>query len=370
MNIKSKIFTVLILLFTTISYASIDKPQTRDEFEQKVEQQQAKIKELEMIISEQKKQILDLKWQIDHLEYGREPNETTEIKKKNAENEKLQNLIKTQKAEIAQLKELCRKAGIDIEAAKHDRAETKSYKIAKTEDISIKAMSKPLSAYSLSELTNLPMNIRKEYRVVVPSNILKEELKNILMKVVKDKTSENPDIDAVTVFAYGKGDDIDGAYTFGKVIWCPNGKWGDVNERIASTNDRSSYKYVFDIANWLKEKAISEKESKIKTKKIKRHIQVLADRYTDGKISFGFYTYDSKGATSWIGSGVLKLYIKDNAGKVIKIWEKRMLHPKTSGDIYMGSAIHSVRSMDAEYKADDGDTYFEKGISLERLLEW
>ena len=123
----------------------------------------------------------------------------------------------------------------------------RNYEIVKTEDISIKALDKPLSAYSTSEIEKLPMNIRKEYRVVVPSDISKEELKSTLIQVVMDKTSENPDIDEVVVFAYDRKEDADSIYTFGRVEWCPNGDWAGVSSTIASTNDRSSYQYNFDI---------------------------------------------------------------------------------------------------------------------------
>ncbi len=129
----------------------------------------------------------------------------------------------------------------------YDTALVRNYEILKTEDISIKALDKPLSAYSASEIENLPLNIRKAYRIVIPSDISKEELKATLIQVVMDKTSENPDIDEVTVFAYDRKEDADSFYTFGRVEWCPNGDWGGVTSIIASTNDRSSYKYTLDI---------------------------------------------------------------------------------------------------------------------------
>lgn len=87
----------------------------------------------------------------------------------------------------------------DIKIPEYDNTLVRNYEIAKTEDISIKAMDKPLSAYSTSEIEELPMNIRKEYRVVVPSDISKEELKSTLIHIVMDETSANPDIDEVVI---------------------------------------------------------------------------------------------------------------------------------------------------------------------------
>jgi len=127
------------------------------------------------------------------------------------------------------------------------KAQAREYTIVGEEDISIKALDKPLSSYTKEELAQSPLNIRMEYRIIVPSDIKKDELKATLIKVVKERTQENQDIDEVVVFAYDNEQDIDGPYTFGKIEWSPNGNWGGVTSVIASTNDRSSYKYVFDI---------------------------------------------------------------------------------------------------------------------------
>lgn len=135
----------------------------------------------------------------------------------------------------------------DIRVPEYDSTLVRNYEIVETEDISIKVMDKPLSAYSTSEIEKLPMNLRKEYRVVVPSDISNEEFKSTLIQVVMDKTSENPDIDEIVVFAYDRKEDADSFYTFGMVEWCPNGDWAGVTPIIASTNDRSSYQYNFEI---------------------------------------------------------------------------------------------------------------------------
>ena len=133
------------------------------------------------------------------------------------------------------------------EVPEYNRTLVRNYEIVESENISIKALDEPLSAYSTSEIEKLPMNIRKVYRVVVPSDISKEELKSTLIQVVIDKTSENLEIDEVIVFAHDRKEDADSIYTFGKVEWCPNGDWAGVTSTIASTNDRSSYQYNFDI---------------------------------------------------------------------------------------------------------------------------
>jgi hypothetical protein len=103
--------------------------------------------------------------------------------------------------------------------------------------------------YVIVETENDPWEnaIRKQYRVLVPSDISEEEVKATFTQIIMDETSKNNDIDAICIFAYDRKEDINGAYTIGKVDWCPNGNWGDVTSKIAETNDRSSYEYVFDI---------------------------------------------------------------------------------------------------------------------------
>lgn len=121
------------------------------------------------------------------------------------------------------------------------------YRIVESKDYSIRALTEPFSTYSSTQLMSLPMNIRKIYKIIVPSDISKEELKASMKYLVKQEITKNPDIDDIAVFAYDRKEDSEGAYTFGKMEWCPNGNWAGVTSYIASSNDRSSYKYVFDI---------------------------------------------------------------------------------------------------------------------------
>ena len=124
----------------------------------------------------------------------------------------------------------------------------KPYTIVTSEDLSMKALTKNLSQYSTSELKSLPVNVRKEYRIVVPSDISREELKATMKHLVAQETKKNSDIDTIVIFAYDRKEDSGSVYTFGKMEWCPYGNWGGVTPVIASSNDRSSYKYIFDIA--------------------------------------------------------------------------------------------------------------------------
>jgi hypothetical protein len=124
-----------------------------------------------------------------------------------------------------------------------------SYEIVEEKDISLKAFGNKLpSEYSSADLNSLPTNIRKIYKIVVHPDVSKEELKSILTQVVKDKTSKDNNIDEIAVFAYDRKDDIKYlGFTFGRVLWCPNGNWAGVTPEIASIKDRFFYQYVFEI---------------------------------------------------------------------------------------------------------------------------
>jgi len=123
----------------------------------------------------------------------------------------------------------------------------REYEIIKEDDLSTLALDGRLSDYTSEEIASLPVNIRKEYRIVVPIDITKEELESTIAKLIKDKAIENPDIDEIVIFVYDSKEKIDGAYTLGKAEWCPNGEWAGVTQEIAKNNIRDSYKIVYNI---------------------------------------------------------------------------------------------------------------------------
>jgi hypothetical protein len=107
----------------------------------------------------------------------------------------------------------------------YDEKLVKEYKVVEEKDIS---------------LSNIK---RMSYRIVVPATITEAELKSTMIKLSLDKTTTDPDLDEVTIFAYDNEKDAFGPYTKSMLEWCPNGNWGDITNEIASSNDRSTYKY-------------------------------------------------------------------------------------------------------------------------------
>lgn len=130
-----------------------------------------------------------------------------------------------------------------------EESEVREYEIVKEENISVKALGgKLLSEYTAEEINRLPINYRMKYSITVPRDIAEKELKSTLAQIIKDKSTQNPDIDEIVVFAWYFKDSVGKAIATGKAKWCPNGKWEGLTPEIAENNIRDSYKIVFTTA--------------------------------------------------------------------------------------------------------------------------
>lgn len=159
-----------------------------------------------------------------------------------------------------------------------DKTKISKYTIEEVENTSSKAMTKRLSEYSTSELKNLPLSKRQIIRIIIPTKISKENLENTFKYIVAKKTEENNDIDEIIIFAYDSKSDINSFYTFGKLLWAPNGKLGDITPKIASNNIRNNYKFVIDI----KDKVGNISKSDIPTKReLQIYAMIMDDKYLD-----------------------------------------------------------------------------------------
>lgn len=121
------------------------------------------------------------------------------------------------------------------------------YKIESSEDISIKAINKNLSSYSTNELEELPINKRFTYKVTIPKNIKQEQIQPTALKILHDITSNDKDIDEVTVFIYSDKSLIDNSYDIAMATWAPKEE-AQVNiAEIVKNNDRKLYEINIDI---------------------------------------------------------------------------------------------------------------------------
>jgi len=144
-----------------------------------------------------------------------------------------------------------------------DKSKVSRYTIENIENSSVKAMVKNLSTYTTQELINLPLFKRQIIRIIVPTFITKESLRNTLKYIIFKRTKENKDIDEIIIFAFDNKKDIDDFYTFGRLIWAAKGKLGNITPEIAKYNNRDNYKFEINI----KDKVGNIKKSDIPTKR-------------------------------------------------------------------------------------------------------
>ena len=86
--------------------------------------------------------------------------------------------------------------------------------------------------------------VRLSIRVVVPSNITEQEVKDVSGDVVKMVT-KSQDVNAIAILMYDRIEDAYGAYTVDSVDWAPYGDWARAGE--VKTGDYSKHQYNFGI---------------------------------------------------------------------------------------------------------------------------
>lgn len=159
-----------------------------------------------------------------------------------------------------------------------DSTKISTFTIEESEFSNAKAMTRKLSDYSTQELKDLPEFIRLTMSIVVPFDISKENLENTLKSIVSKKTEKDNDIDEIVIFAFDDKNDIGMGYTFGKLLWSPNGKTGNVTPEIAKNNIRTNYK--FDII--IKDKVGNISKSDLPTKReLEIYNEIMSEKYWD-----------------------------------------------------------------------------------------
>jgi len=127
-------------------------------------------------------------------------------------------------------------------------ADVVPYEIVATEDGSMKALTQPLSAYSVQEIKALPIAKRSTYRIVVSAQITRQQALSTLVQLVIDRAHADPDLDAIRVFAFDRREDADSIYTVGRLTWGPGGRLDGVTPEMAQGNGRLGYAFDIDIS--------------------------------------------------------------------------------------------------------------------------
>jgi len=129
-----------------------------------------------------------------------------------------------------------------------DPSKVREYKMIEEEDIKIKALGDKLfSEYTTEEFDKLPINYRLKCSITIPRDITEEELESTFAQIIKDKSTENIEIDEIYVAAWYFEESVGKTVAMGRAEWCPNGKWEELPPEIAESDIRGSYKIVFYI---------------------------------------------------------------------------------------------------------------------------
>ena len=159
-----------------------------------------------------------------------------------------------------------------------DKTKISKYTIEDSEIGGAKTIIGKMSDYTTKELKELPSSKRLTLSIVVPYNISKENLENTLKSIVAKKTVEDNNIDEVVIFAYDDKNDIGNGYTFGKLLWAPNGKTGMMTPEIVLSNNRNSYEFKIII----KEKVGNIKKVDLPTKReLEIYNEIMSEKYWD-----------------------------------------------------------------------------------------
>jgi hypothetical protein len=159
-----------------------------------------------------------------------------------------------------------------------DATKISSFTIEESEFSSAKALNRKLSDYSTQELKDLPKFIRLTMSIVIPFDISKENLENTLKSIVYEQTEKNKDIDEIVIFAYDDKNDIGNGYTFGKLLWSPDGKTGNVTPETAKNNIRTNYNFAVII----KDKVGKMIKSDLPTKReLEIYNEIMSEKFWD-----------------------------------------------------------------------------------------
>ena len=123
------------------------------------------------------------------------------------------------------------------------------YTIVSTESDTMRAMDRPLSSYSSSEITELPFYNRVNIVAALLEERAEDRIEATLYEITENAIEKDASIDRLFVFLYGSPETAEagGAFNVGRALWAPEGKTSGMTEQIARTGNRSTYEIAYTI---------------------------------------------------------------------------------------------------------------------------
>lgn len=105
---------------------------------------------------------------------------------------------------------------------------------------------------------------RMSYRVVLGTELKKEQIRPTVESIINDLRQDDSGIDSIHLLLYTTEDRSQDSYDIAMAQWAPGGKVGNLTGDIISTQDRSNYETRIEIKNDLKDYLERLKETKDK----------------------------------------------------------------------------------------------------------
>ncbi|MCW2118616.1 hypothetical protein [Flavobacterium sp. 7A] len=116
-------------------------------------------------------------------------------------------------------------------------------------------------SFRTEAVVEAPVNKRFSYKFLVSNKITREQIKLLFSKLIKEITSEDKDIDDITIWLYSDKELVEGTYDVAMATWGPED--GEVTKNIAVSNNRESYKLEITISDNLEEYLKNKSEKKV-----------------------------------------------------------------------------------------------------------
>ena len=88
---------------------------------------------------------------------------------------------------------------------------------------------------------------RKGYRVVVGTEIDRDQVEPTVRKIISDITAKDDEIDSIHLYLYSTESRANGLYDIAMAEWAPDGNVGNLTGRIAKNNIRDNYEIDLEI---------------------------------------------------------------------------------------------------------------------------
>lgn len=155
------------------------------------------------------------------------------------------------------------------------------FQVISRNDISNKALERPLSSYTAAELAALPTAKRETVNAIIDGPITQDQIEPTLHAILELIRAADSDTDEITIWLHSDADRIGRGWDIGRLLWAPHGEMGNITPQIASSNNRSTYQVVVethsDVESYLANRTESTEQHGMSAEARRAYWQALWD---------------------------------------------------------------------------------------------